>query len=101
MALAPGAVYGYDLRFHREGDDAGDDGQATDDLGSLGLADQLGYRPGHLPSFVLPPERLEQVRFVHGSCRKPHGQRRDALATLDQILAASHADRRHGRSCCS
>ena len=70
----------------------GDDGPATDDLGSLGLADQLGYRPGHLPSFVLPPERLEQVRFVHGSCRKPHGQRRDALATLDQILEATHAD---------
>jgi hypothetical protein len=91
-ALAPGAVYGYDLRFRREGDHAGDDGPATGDLGSLGLADQLGYRPGHLPSFVLPPERLEQVRFVHGSCRKPHGERRDALATLDQILEATHAD---------
>ena len=91
-ALAPGVVYGYDLRFRREADSAGDDGPATDDLGSLGLADRLAYRPGHLPSFVLPAERLEQVRFVHGSCRKPHGQRRDALATLDHILEATHAD---------
>ncbi|HEV3012105.1 MAG TPA: hypothetical protein VG499_02425, partial [Actinomycetota bacterium] len=92
VPLAPGTVYGYDLGFRRQAGDPGDDGPAEADLGSLRLLGQLGYRPGHLPSFVLPPERLEQVRLVHGSCRKPHGQRRDALATLDDILSASHAD---------
>ena len=38
----------------------------------------------------MPPERLADVRIAHGSCRKPHAQRRDALATLDRILRASH-----------
>jgi hypothetical protein len=90
--LVPGTVYGYDLRFRREVGDPEDDGPADTGLGPLGLLDQLAYRPGELPSFVLPPERLEQVRIVHGSCRKPHGQRRDALATLDGILEATHGD---------
>jgi hypothetical protein len=92
VPLEPGTVYGYDLRFSREAADPADDGPADADLGSLGLADRLAYRPGELPSVVLPPERLEQVRIVHGSCRKPHGQRRDALATLDHILEATHLD---------
>ncbi|HYN17266.1 MAG TPA: hypothetical protein VEY96_04160, partial [Actinomycetes bacterium] len=90
--LVPGTVYGYDLGFRRQAGGPGDDGPAEAGLGSLGLLGQLGYRPGHLPSFVLPPERLEQVRLMHGSCRKPHGQRRDALATLDDILSATSAD---------
>jgi hypothetical protein len=90
-ALVPGKVYGYDLGFVREPGQA-DDGDGEADLGSLGLLDRLGYQPGRLPSLVVPPERLEQVRIVHGSCRKPHGERRDALATLDQILAGTHAD---------
>jgi hypothetical protein len=94
--LTAGTVYGYDLGFRPQAGDTGEPdpggGPAEADLGSLGLGDQLGYRPGHLPSFVLPPERLEQVRLMHGSCRKPHGQRRDALATLDDILEATHAD---------
>jgi PhoD-like phosphatase len=88
--LPPGRVYGYDLAFVRAPGQPGDDGDAEADLGLLGLLDQLGY--GRLPSLVVPPERLEQVRIVHGSCRKPHGERRDALATLDQILATTHAD---------
>jgi hypothetical protein len=79
--LRRGQVYGYDVHFG-----------PVADLRSLGLLEQLGYEPYRLPSFVVPPERLEDVRIVHGSCRKPHGERRDALATLDQILAASYRD---------
>jgi hypothetical protein len=90
--LAPGGIYGYDLGFRRPAGAGPDDGPDDADLGSLGLLDQVGYGPGGLPSVVLPPSRLEQVRIIHGSCRKPHGERRDALATLDHILEASHAD---------
>ena len=43
--------------------------------------------PGHaLPSFVLPPEDVNRLRVVHGSCRKPHGVGREMLSTLDTIL---------------
>jgi hypothetical protein len=81
VPLRRGQVYGYDLDFG-----------PVADLRSLGLLERLGYESHRLPSFVVPPERLEDVRIAHGSCRKPHGERRDALATLDQILAASHGD---------
>src|SRR5712691_8704237 len=46
--------------------------------------------PGHaLPSFVLPPEDVNRLRVVHGSCRKPHGVGRDMLSALDTILASA------------
>lgn len=46
--------------------------------------------PGHpLPSFVLPPTDVNQLRVVHGSCRKPHGIGKDMLSALDTILASA------------
>jgi hypothetical protein len=107
--LEPGRLYGYDLRFAEPGNaepagNAGSVGNAdpgsagtdrtagTADLRSLGLLDRLKYAPGLLPGFVVPPDRLDQVRVLHGSCRKPQAERRDALATLDQILEATHGD---------
>jgi len=48
-------------------------GVLTNDPASADLLHRLVY-PGHpLPSFVLPPEDLNQVKILHGSCRKPHG----------------------------
>jgi hypothetical protein len=93
--LQPERVYGYNLHFGPPGpSETGDHGATTAvvDLRSLGLLERLGYEPNRLPSFVVPQSRLEDVRIVHGSCRKPHGERRDALATLDQILQATHGD---------
>lgn len=50
--------------------------------------------PGHsLPSFVLPPEEVNQLRVVHGSCRKPHGFGREMLSALDTLLEASASQR--------
>jgi hypothetical protein len=43
--------------------------------------------PGHsLPSFMLPPEDINLLRIVHGSCRKPHGSGYEMLSSLDSIL---------------
>lgn len=77
-------------------------------LGELGTADgdpipaaildpvleavPLGYEPGMLPSFVVPPRDVASLRLAHASCRKPHGgqdQEPDALTILDQVIALS------------
>ena len=44
-----------------------------------------------LPSFVLP-EDITKLKIIHGSCRKPHGGKIDALSGLDRILEASVND---------
>jgi hypothetical protein len=46
----------------------------------------LGYAAGALPSFVVPPEEVGDLIFLHGSCRKVHGGDRDALAYVDSII---------------
>ncbi len=43
----------------------------------------LGYRPGFLPTFVIPPIGLDSLNIVHGSCRNPAGYGKDSLAALD------------------
>ena len=40
----------------------------------------------HLPSFSLPPDDLNSLRIVHGSCRKPNAEGMDAMPTIDQII---------------
>jgi hypothetical protein len=81
----PGRIYGYDIELR-------DNDTEALDLQALGLRDRVAYEAGRLPSFVVPSERLEDVRIVHGSCRKPHAERRDALGTLDHILRGTHHD---------
>jgi hypothetical protein len=41
------------------------------------------------PSFVLPPATLEELRLLHGSCRKESGPHADALEAADHILRES------------
>jgi hypothetical protein len=85
-SLEPPKIYGYDLKFRR--------GPGTPELslaeidGDLLAGDHpLGYAPGRLPSFCLPPAELKNLNLVHGSCRKPHGEGRDMLAVLDDFIA--------------
>jgi hypothetical protein len=33
---------------------------------------------------------LTYLKLIHGSCRKPHGQRRDALPIVDTIIAGKN-----------
>lgn len=43
--------------------------------------------PGHaLPTFLAPPDAIGDLRLMHTSCRKPHGNGRDALAlAMDEL----------------
>ena len=101
-ALQWGQLYYYDLFF-----DAGSQGDSHDmpvpataaHLDTPGIltsdpagADQLHrlVYPGHpLPSFMLPPEDVNELRLVHGSCRKSHGIGKEALSTLDTVLESA------------
>jgi hypothetical protein len=44
------------------------------------------YQPGTLPGFVCPPADRSELRILHGSCRKPHGEGSDLLALADDLL---------------
>ena len=98
--LAWGGLHYYDLFFQP---DEAAEGQATaSQLSTPGIlnldpsvADPLHrlVYPGHpLPSFVLPPEDLNHVSILHGSCRKPHGVGKEMLSAIDTILEASPED---------
>ncbi len=52
----------------------------------------ISYFAHGYPTFVLPPNQLADLRLVHGSCRKPHGDGLDALTILDHLLTTT-ADR--------
>jgi hypothetical protein len=91
--LQGGLLYTYDLIFERKGAAApGDDLPAVrrlEDLGLLSGSHPLGYREGSLPSFSLPPNDLNDLRIVHSSCRKPHGESLDALEGLDMMIEST------------
>ena len=78
--LQTGQVYAYDLYF-----DAAQvnliNATITPDLKS-----NLSYFSHQLPTFALPPQNLNYLKIVHGSCRKPHGGGIDALSYLDNLI---------------
>lgn len=41
----------------------------------------------HLPSFSLPPDDLNALRIVHGSCRKSNAEGLDAMPAIDQMIS--------------
>ncbi|MDZ8050075.1 MAG: PhoD-like phosphatase [Aulosira sp. ZfuVER01] len=46
----------------------------------------ISYFAHQHPTFVLPPTDLQDLRIVHGSCRKPHGDGFDTLPILDCLI---------------
>lgn len=85
--LQAGQVYTYNIKLQ--------DGR---DLTSSGVfqtpsyACKIAYDGIDLPSFALPPDNLQNLRILHGSCRKPHGEGRDAMPAIDTIIANSATD---------
>ncbi len=104
--LAWGELYYYNVCFQPDDTPESYVPEAFTDLNTPGIltidpssADPLHrlVYPGHpLPSFVLPPEDLNQVKLLHGSCRKPHGVGKELLSAIDTMLesaAGNPADR--------
>ncbi|MEL6456869.1 MAG: hypothetical protein AAFQ91_01285 [Cyanobacteria bacterium J06621_15] len=73
--------YLYDLHFGN--------GELLSSPGILtteGSLQDITYSQYTLPSFALPPSDLKDLRIIHGSCRKPHGESLDALAAMDKMI---------------
>ncbi len=76
--LTPGILYTYDLIFKN--------GERSERLNDIVHPNLLSYDDIGFPSFVLPPADRKKLRLCQGSCRKPHGPGRDALAILDELI---------------
>lgn len=86
VQLQPGQIYAYTLRFE-------DSLTLPLALISSRLPEvSLSYFPHQLPTFSLPPEDLDRLILVHGSCRKMHGQGEDALTILDAAIAQAASE---------
>ncbi|BAZ52407.1 hypothetical protein NIES4103_50680 [Nostoc sp. NIES-4103] len=83
--LSSDRIYAYDLQFTHQAS------QTQQTLQQALLSNRfksvnISYFAHQKPTFVLPPLRLEDLRIVHGSCRKPHGHGFDALPILDCLI---------------
>ncbi len=79
--LLYGENYLYDLYFGL--------GETLNSPGILtpgGSITEITYSPYELPSFALVPHNLSDLRIIHGSCRKPHGEGLDALVAVDKMI---------------
>jgi hypothetical protein len=93
--LVPGLLYAYDLKIHPPQNSSSDAAPIAlqDALRSAALPDVcLSYFGHGLPTFALPPQDLNDLRILHGSCRKLHDHDLDALPIVDQMIAEA-ADR--------
>jgi hypothetical protein len=94
--LRSGQIYAYDLSFKKRDRTS----QNLQEALTSAILPQvpISYFQHQLPTFSLPPEEIDRLKIVHGSCRKPHGKDRDALAILDSLIenaAESPDDRPH------
>jgi hypothetical protein len=100
QTLLPGQIYSYDLLLQT--------GQVSKNLTSCDLLKSedinghphlaLGYEPGVLPSFALPPVELTDLHLVHGSCRRANfvfsdgRPMPDGLAWVDDLISDARQD---------
>ena len=81
--LQPGKIYAYNVFC--------DSNYACDNLldNTKYSNHSLSYFSHQLPTFSLPPHDLNQLKIVHGSCRKPHGGGKDTLSYVDNLISES------------
>lgn len=85
--LEPGRIYAYDLDFNV--DFGSNKINLITALKVRDFEDSISYFAHQLPTFALPPDNLNHLRIVHGSCRKPHGGGKDAMPCLDNLIQES------------
>ncbi len=79
--LINGEIYLYDLDFGN-----GELLNSPGILTAVGSLEDITYPQYKLPSFALPPSNFKDLRIIHGSCRKPHGESLDALSAVDKMI---------------
>lgn len=98
--LKPGQIYSYNISLSEK------TGSAKHDLKSLNLLKDdvlsttpvekrrlaLGYALDQLPSFALPPDKLTDLKIVHGSCRIQVSGLSDALPWVDDLIKEKFQD---------
>ncbi len=91
VSLTPGVIYTYDMDFAPFGpvSTALDPTTLLDAVSPTGVPNPISYPPYPLPSFALPPANANDLRIIHGSCRKPHADGPDALSILDDLIAVT------------
>ncbi|MBW4690874.1 MAG: PhoD-like phosphatase [Lyngbya sp. HA4199-MV5] len=90
QTLASDRLYAYDLQFAPTDQPLQPDQPLQQALCSDRFPNvTISYFEHQKPTFLLPPDRLQDVRLVQGSCRKSHGDGFDALPMLDCFLEAA------------
>ena len=79
--LTEGVVYRYDMTFNFDGLPSESLEVAT---ANAKLAHLSVGKPG--PTFCLPPQDINQLRLICGSCRIPHGNGKDAFPIADDLI---------------
>lgn len=88
ILLQPGEIYAYNIFSNFDDiEESRDHHSLSSDLRIEEY--NLSYFTHQLPTFSLPPQDLNQLKIVHGSCRKPHGGGIDALSYLDNLIQES------------
>jgi hypothetical protein len=80
-ALTEGFVYRYDLIFDF------DDSLPGMKLATAAPNANLSYPSFDLPSFALPPQDVNLLRLIQGSCRMPHAEGKDTFPLIDDLIA--------------
>ena len=89
LTLSPLQLCAYDLSFDRISSDPEDIGPSSSSLQSLGLLGgdtPLGYEEGLKPTFRVPSHHANALEFIHASCRKLHGEGKDAFPHIDEVI---------------
>lgn len=85
QTLQSGQIYAYDLQFQLHPSSPPltlHQALQTESAPTISIS----YFVHQLPTFLLPPNDINELKLVHGSCRKTHGGGIDALPVLDDLL---------------